>query len=271
MPRSSTTGGVGGSQNPPPKPVPPPAKPKKREKWLVTRKTWRYMADAGKLLLPESLRKGKEAPDELSAYEEHFQKACDQETEFIEWEGPRLEPKAQLSRVRPPSVVLPPHLPPELHVTEPITAPSFRLVLPAGQEPPPGYIQVGKRPAVGAGDTSISSASAALSNVSDLEVASLSQAAESYVRLPTGLVVQELPPSYLSGRDWLARRSSSPVDSGVLSPEDRSYEEDQAFGYNESGIGSGTESAKTVPTKPPAKRRSCGVQGPMLQNFFCRG
>ncbi len=79
MPRGSTSGlGVGGPPNPPPKPVPPPTKPKKREKWLVTRKTWRYMADAGKLLLPESLRKGKETPEDLSAYEEHFQKACDQ-------------------------------------------------------------------------------------------------------------------------------------------------------------------------------------------------
>ena len=272
MPRGSTSGlGVGGSQNPPPKPVPPPAKPKKREKWLVTRKTWRYMADAGKLLLPEALRKGKETAEDLSAYEDHFQKVCDQETEFIEWEGPKLEPKPQLSRVRPPSIVLPPNIPSDLPATEPVTAPSFRLVLPAGQEPPPGYIQVGRRPA-GADGSGILAAAAAR-NVAEIEVAALSPNSESYVRLPTGLVVQELPSTYLSGRDWMARRSSSPVDSGVLSPEDRSYEEEQAFGYNESGIGSGTESAKTfsaaLPTKPPPKRRTCGVQtDPMPEEYF---
>ena len=29
----------------------------KKERWIVTRKTWRYMADAGKLLIPDALRK----------------------------------------------------------------------------------------------------------------------------------------------------------------------------------------------------------------------
>ena len=265
IPRS-TSSLAGSSQNPPPKSVPPPAKPKKREKWLVTRKTWRYMADAGKLLLPESMRKGKESAEELTEYEEHFQNVCDQQTEFIEWEGPKLEPKAHLSRVRPPSIVVPPlHVPSEIP-SEPI-APSFRLVLPAGQEPPPGYIQVGRRPLPGAAGGCPASGR----HVPDLEISSLSPATESYVRLPSGLVVQELPATYLSGRDWMARRSSSPVDSGVLSPEDRSYEDEQTFGYNESGIGSGTDSTttKALPVKPPPKRRSCGVQtDPLPEEYF---
>ena len=219
------------------------------------------MADAGKLLLPESMRKGKETAEDLTEYEEQFQHVCDQQTEFIEWEGPRIEPKAHLQRVRP-SVVMPPGHPVIELPAEPI-APSFRLVLPLGQEPPPGYIQVGRR-AMPSGGSSGRQCPA------DLELSSLSPAPESYVRLPTGLVVQELPPTYLSGRDWMARRSSSPVDSGVLSPEDRSYEDELTFGYNESGIGSGTDSTgKALPTKPPPKRRSCGVQtDPLPEEYF---
>lgn len=230
------------------KPVQPPApaKPKKQEKWLVTRKTWRYMADAGKLLIPESLRKGKDSSDDVAAFEEHFQETCDQQSEFIEWEGPKIEQK-HLARVRPSTATSPP----PRDLPEP-TVPSFRLVLPVGQEPPPGYIQVGRRSLmVGR-------------NNSELEMTNMghSQTAESYVRLPSGLVVQELPTSYLSGRDWLARRSSSPADSGVLSPEDRSYDEDHNFRYTaESGIGSGTDSVTTKAThaKMP-KRKQVGVQ-----------
>ena len=215
------------------------------------------MADAGKLLLPESLRKGKESQEELGAYEQHYQNVCDQQTEFIEWEGPRIESKGHLARVRPATAGLPP--PPEPPI-EPIV-PSFRLVLPLGQEPPPGYIQVGRR-ALPTGKSG-----------PELEISSLSPAPESYVRLPSGLVVQELPATYLSGRDWMARRSSSPVDSGVLSPEDRSYEEDLTFGFNESGIGSGADSthktALAPPTKPPPKRRSCGVQtDPLPEEYY---
>ena len=35
-----------------------------------------------------------------------------------------------------------------------------------------------------------------------------------YVQLPSGVVLQELPAIYLTERDWYARRSSSPLDSG---------------------------------------------------------
>jgi spermidine/putrescine-binding protein len=79
---------------------------KKKEKWLVTRKTWRYMADAGKLLIPEALRKGKDmkeyTDDDISKLEDHFQKVCDQQQDFIEWEGPRQNPKTLLAGNRAP-------------------------------------------------------------------------------------------------------------------------------------------------------------------------
>ena len=74
--------------------------------------------------------------------------------------------------------------------------------------------------------------------------------------------VQELPAIYLTERDWYARRSSSPLDSGLLSPEDFSFttgDEDQidsnvqsqshqqqghhhSHHHVESGIGSGADS-----------------------------
>lgn len=57
-----------------------------------------------------------------------------------------------------------------------------------------------------------------------------------YVQLPSGLVLQELPAIYLTERDWYARRSSSPPDSGLLSPEDYSgYDEDHLHEHNPQG------------------------------------
>ena len=80
---------------------------KKKEKWLVTRKTWRYMADAGKLLIPESLRKGKDIKEysdvDISNLDEHFQEVCDQQQDFIEWEGPRQDPRVLLAGNRAPA------------------------------------------------------------------------------------------------------------------------------------------------------------------------
>ncbi len=65
---------------------------KKRERWIVTRKTWRYMADAGKLLIPDALKKGKDMKDysiqDLNDLDDHYQKICDQQREFVIWEGP---------------------------------------------------------------------------------------------------------------------------------------------------------------------------------------
>ena len=88
--------------------------------------------------------------------------------------------------------------------------PKFRLVLPIGQEPPPGYVQVGTRTLpmgeLDSGDDRLGGGRGEGSG-------------DSYLQLPSGLLLQELPPAYFRERDWYARRSSSPSDSGVMSPE----------------------------------------------------
>ncbi len=224
-----------------------PAGSKKKERWLVTRKTWRYMADAGKLLIPESLRKGRDiktyTDDDLEKLEEHYQQVCDQQQDFIEWEGPRLDPRVLLASNR--NTAPPPPPPNE-------TGPKFRLVLPVGQQPPPGYVQVGKR-TLPMGDV-------------DGEYESGPQQESSYVQLPSGLVLQQLPTVYLTERDWYARRSSSPPDSGVLSPEDLSYDDDHEHirGHAcESGIGSGADSVAAT------KTRNIHIQtDPMPDEFY---
>ena len=71
-----------------------------------------------------------------------------------------------------------------------------------GQAPPPGYVQVGKR---------------TLPMGEQLSPDQFDQKApphHDYVQLPSGVVLQELPAIYLTERDWYARRSSSPLDSG---------------------------------------------------------
>ena len=234
------------STTPPPsspprlQPQAPTAKPKKRERWLLTRKTWRYMADAGKLLIPESLRKGKDMKDynndDLARLEEHFHSICDNQQEFIEWEGPRQDPRVSLAHNR-----IPRHGP---DITDGI--PKFRLVLPVGQEPPPGYIQVGTR-------------TLPMGDLPDNEPTGH----DSYLQLPSGLLLQELPTAYLCERDWFARRSSSPSDSGVLSPEDFSYEDDLSGGVG-SGVDSGVGGVKR------AKFRTFGIQTDELPEEFYR-
>ncbi|BFG06774.1 uncharacterized protein DMAD_13673 [Drosophila madeirensis] len=56
-------------------------KEKKRERWLLTRKTWRYMTDAGRKLLPE----GAQSESDISLIEAQFQRACASEPRFILW------------------------------------------------------------------------------------------------------------------------------------------------------------------------------------------
>ena len=77
---------------------------KKKERWLVTRKTWRYMADAGKLLIPEVLRKGKDLRDysseDMIQLDDTYQRACDQQQEFVIWEGPLVDPRILLAKNR---------------------------------------------------------------------------------------------------------------------------------------------------------------------------
>ena len=217
------------------------------------------MADAGKLLIPESLRKGKNmtdySNDDINKLEDHFQKVCDEQQDFIEWEGPRQDPRVLLAGNRGPQVQTPPD-----------TGPKFRLVLPVGQAPPPGYIQVGKRTLP----------------IGELSEDHFDQSAQhDYVQLPSGLVLQELPAIYLTERDWYARRSSSPPDSGLLSPEDFSYGDDYDSNLHsiqsgahpgghpggshhvESGIGSGADSVSAV------KIRHIGIQtDPFPEEYF---
>lgn len=58
-------------------------KEKKRERWLLTRKTWRYMTDAGRKLFPEGMQHGD--GDHLEHIEAHFQQVCAMEPRFILW------------------------------------------------------------------------------------------------------------------------------------------------------------------------------------------
>ena len=225
-----------------------PPKPKKKERWLVTRKTWRYMADAGKLLIPEALRKGKDykdyTEDDIRLLEEHYQNVCEQQREFIIWEGPVEDPRYALAKSRKaPSLSSESQDQSESHDSSDYRFEShsakFRIVLPSGQKPPPGYVQVGTR-------------QFPVGDIPDYQISG----PESYLRLPSGLLVQELPPEILQDADWSLSGSSinSPLDSGILSPADGEYllspregSPCSDDGYKvpdtrESGIGSGADS-----------------------------
>nr|XP_023030113.1 uncharacterized protein LOC111518025 [Leptinotarsa decemlineata] len=56
------------------------AKPK--ERWLLTRKTWRYMADAGKKLIPDG---AQNRPEDIPKIEAYFQEVCKKEPRFLLW------------------------------------------------------------------------------------------------------------------------------------------------------------------------------------------
>ncbi|KAF4531485.1 hypothetical protein B566_EDAN004257 [Ephemera danica] len=55
---------------------------KPKERWLLTRKTWRYMADAGRRLIPEGTTN---APEDIPVIESHFQEVCRRENRFLLW------------------------------------------------------------------------------------------------------------------------------------------------------------------------------------------
>ncbi|KAH8418155.1 hypothetical protein KR009_006694, partial [Drosophila setifemur] len=57
-------------------------KDKKKERWLLTRKTWRYMTDAGRKLIPDGTHAGAE---NIPLFEEHFQRVCSSEPSFMLW------------------------------------------------------------------------------------------------------------------------------------------------------------------------------------------
>lgn len=53
-----------------------------RERWLLTRKTWRYMADAGRRLIPEG---AQNRPEDIPKIEAYFQDVCHREPKFLLW------------------------------------------------------------------------------------------------------------------------------------------------------------------------------------------
>ena len=238
-----------------------PPKPRKRERWLVTRKTWRYMADAGKLLIPESLRKGKDykdyTEDDLRLLEEHYAKVCDQQKEFVIWEGPFEDPRVQLAKNRKaPSASS--DQADSLGQSEESSdyrfeshSAKFRIVLPAGEKPPPGYVQVGTKSIAKSASTDKSSPPNTADSTkifSDCSSKTTSSVSSTYIRLPSGLLVQELPPEFLQDPGEWSLSDSSPLDSGILSPsgefllsprdQSPSLDDEPA---RESGIGSGLD------------------------------
>ncbi|XP_043261906.1 uncharacterized protein LOC122402841 [Colletes gigas] len=57
------------------------SKPSK-ERWLLTRKTWRYMADAGRRLIPDGAHN---RPEDIPRIEQYFQEVCQREPRFLLW------------------------------------------------------------------------------------------------------------------------------------------------------------------------------------------
>ncbi|KAK5643976.1 hypothetical protein RI129_007821 [Pyrocoelia pectoralis] len=55
---------------------------KPKERWLLTRKTWRYMTDAGKRLIPEGVQN---RPEDIPKIEAYFQEVCKREPHFLLW------------------------------------------------------------------------------------------------------------------------------------------------------------------------------------------
>lgn len=55
---------------------------KPKERWLLTRKTWRYMTDAGRKLIPDGTQNRIEDIPKIEAY---FQEVCKKEPRFLLW------------------------------------------------------------------------------------------------------------------------------------------------------------------------------------------
>lgn len=65
-----------------------------KERWLLTRKTWKYMADAGRKLIPDgAVNKSEDIPK----IEEYFQKVCKSEQKFLPWRRKSSYPGALTS------------------------------------------------------------------------------------------------------------------------------------------------------------------------------
>lgn len=74
-----------------------------KDRWLLTRKTWKYMADAGRKLIPDGIGGGTSgsitaAPvEEIRRIEEYFQQVCRSETRFLPWKRKLSYPGALTS------------------------------------------------------------------------------------------------------------------------------------------------------------------------------
>ncbi|XP_028036945.1 rho GTPase-activating protein 6 isoform X1 [Bombyx mandarina] len=53
---------------------------KPRERWLLTRKTWKYMSDAGRRLVPDG---AQNRPEDVGRIEAYFQEVCAKEPRFV--------------------------------------------------------------------------------------------------------------------------------------------------------------------------------------------
>ncbi|XP_068219556.1 uncharacterized protein RhoGAP102A isoform X2 [Palaemon carinicauda] len=69
---------------------------KLKERWLLTRKTWRYMSDAGKKLFPDGVNPQK--TEDIPRVEEHFQKINNRNRDFILWPQPQESPRTARRR-----------------------------------------------------------------------------------------------------------------------------------------------------------------------------
>lgn len=54
-----------------------------RERWLLTRKTWKYMTDAGRKLIPDYIKGNSSDPRDLKQIEDYFQHVCNNEPKFL--------------------------------------------------------------------------------------------------------------------------------------------------------------------------------------------
>lgn len=65
-----------------------------KERWLLTRKTWKYMTDAGRRLIPEYMQNRHHNSQDLKKIEEYFQEVCRNEQKFLPWRRKQSYPGA---------------------------------------------------------------------------------------------------------------------------------------------------------------------------------
>lgn len=65
-----------------------------KERWLLTRKTWKYMTDAGRRLIPDYMQNRQHNAQDLKHIEEYFQHVCRSEPKFLPWRRKQSYPGA---------------------------------------------------------------------------------------------------------------------------------------------------------------------------------